>query len=74
MALTTELSYFTLRRYQSSWSAQNVVEEIMKPRQNPTFEEGTSAAWLYDLLKPHVTKVSFIKDAINGDSGEAEGS
>jgi len=22
-----------------------------------TFEEGTSAAWLYDLLKPHVTKL-----------------
>ena len=22
-----------------------------------TFEEGTSAAWLYDLLKPHVVKV-----------------
>jgi len=22
-----------------------------------TFEEGTSAAWLHDLLKPHVTKV-----------------
>src|SRR5437879_12346940 len=22
-----------------------------------TFEEGTCAAWLYDLLKPHVTKV-----------------
>jgi len=22
-----------------------------------TFEEGTSAAWLYDLMKPHVTKV-----------------
>src|SRR6202140_3034452 len=22
-----------------------------------TLEEGTSAAWLYDLLKPHVTKV-----------------
>src|ERR1700687_3458711 len=22
-----------------------------------TFEEGTSAAWLYDLVKPHVTKV-----------------
>ena len=21
-----------------------------------TFEEGTSAAWLYDLLKPHVAK------------------
>jgi hypothetical protein len=24
---------------------------------NVTFEEGTSAAWLYDLLKPHVTKI-----------------
>src|SRR5260370_34473736 len=23
-----------------------------------TFEEGASAAWLYDLLKPHVVKVS----------------
>ena len=23
-----------------------------------TFEEGTSAAWLYDLLKPHVTRHS----------------
>jgi hypothetical protein len=22
-----------------------------------TFEEGTSAAWLYDLLKPHVAKI-----------------
>jgi hypothetical protein len=22
-----------------------------------TFEEGTCAAWLYDLLKPHVTKL-----------------
>jgi hypothetical protein len=22
-----------------------------------TFEEGTGAAWLYDLLKPHVTKL-----------------
>jgi transposase len=22
-----------------------------------TFEEGTSAAWLYDLVKPHVTKL-----------------
>jgi transposase len=22
-----------------------------------TFEEGTSAVWLYDLLKPHVTKL-----------------
>jgi hypothetical protein len=24
-----------------------------------TFEEGTSAAWLYDLLKPHVTRLGF---------------
>jgi transposase len=24
---------------------------------NVTFEEGTSAAWLYDLLKPHVTNL-----------------
>ena len=23
-----------------------------------TFEEGTSATWLYDLLKPHVTKLT----------------
>ncbi len=23
-----------------------------------TLEEGTAAAWLYDLLKPHVTKVT----------------
>jgi hypothetical protein len=22
-----------------------------------TFEEGTSAAWLYDLIQPHVTEV-----------------
>jgi hypothetical protein len=22
-----------------------------------TFEEGTSAAWLHDLLKPHVTRL-----------------
>ena len=25
-----------------------------------TFEEGTWAAWLYDLLKPHVTKLAHI--------------
>ena len=24
-----------------------------------TFEEGTWATWLYDLLKPHVTKLSY---------------
>src|SRR5215472_1290636 len=28
-----------------------------------TFEEGTSAAWLYDLLKPHVTKVVVLRSA-----------
>jgi hypothetical protein len=26
-----------------------------------TFEEGTGAAWLYDLLKPHVTEVVVCK-------------
>src|SRR5579863_6860986 len=29
-----------------------------------TFEEGTCAAWLHDLLKPHVTKV--VDAGING--------
>ncbi len=36
-----------------------------------TFEEGTAAAWLYDLLKPHVTKVVVCnprKNAFNGSS------
>jgi hypothetical protein len=28
-----------------------------------TFEEGTSAAWLYDLLKPHVTKLVVVRSA-----------
>ena len=26
-----------------------------------TFEEGTWAAWLYDLLKPHVTKIELLR-------------
>ena len=30
-----------------------------------TFEEGTWAAWLYDLLKPHVAKVTAITAAYN---------
>ena len=30
-----------------------------------TFEEGTWAAWLYDLLKPHVTKVVVCNPRIN---------
>src|SRR6202047_4036763 len=28
-----------------------------------TFEEGTWATWLYDLLKPHVTKVGGLRSA-----------
>jgi len=28
-----------------------------------TFEEGTWAAWLYDLLKPHVTKLVGVRSA-----------
>jgi hypothetical protein len=40
-----------------------------------TFEEGTWAAWLYDLLKPHVTEVlvcnprknALLKDGSKGD-------
>jgi transposase len=36
-----------------------ILEFILALRRNVhvTFEEGTWAAWLYDLLKPHVTKV-----------------
>jgi hypothetical protein len=37
-----------------------------------TFEEGTSAAWLYDLLKPHVAKVLVCdprKNALLKDGG-----
>mgnify|MGYP001794440423 CR=1 FL=1 len=39
--------------------AATVLEFIQGLRGNlsVTCEEGTSAAWLYDLLKPHVTKV-----------------
>ena len=44
-----------------------------------TFEEGTWAAWLYDLLKPHVTKVvvcnprknALLKDGNKGDKIDA---
>ena len=28
-----------------------------------TFEEGTWAAWLYDLLKPHVTRIGGVRSA-----------
>src|ERR1700759_1906432 len=31
-----------------------------------TFEEGTWAAWLYDLLKPHVTKLMVCDPRSNG--------
>src|SRR6516164_7861427 len=39
--------------------ANTILEFIEGLRGNVhvTFEEGTWAAWLYDLLKPHVTKV-----------------
>jgi transposase len=46
---------------------------------NVTFEEGTWASWLYDLLKPHVTKVlvcnprksALLKDGNKGDKIDA---
>jgi transposase len=46
---------------------------------NVTFEEGTWATWLYDLLKPHVTKVvvcnprksALLKDGSKGDKIDA---
>jgi transposase len=39
--------------------ASTILEFLLGLRRNVhvTFEEGTWAAWLYDLLKPHVTKV-----------------
>src|SRR6201987_5191159 len=44
-----------------------------------TFEEGTSAAWLYDLLKPHVANVlvcdprknALLKDGSKSDRSDA---
>src|SRR5256712_12222360 len=44
-----------------------------------TFEEGPSAAWLYDLLKPHVTKIvvcdprrnALLKEGNKGDQVDA---
>ena len=44
-----------------------------------TFEEGTLAAWLYDLLKPHVTEVlvcnprknALLKEGSKGDKIDA---
>src|SRR5438876_8521098 len=44
-----------------------------------TFEEGTWAAWLYDLLKPHVTKIvvcdprrnALLKEGNKGDQVDA---
>jgi hypothetical protein len=34
-----------------------------------TFEEGTWAAWLYDLLKPHVSEVLVCNTRKNGKDG-----
>ena len=36
-----------------------------------TFEEGTSAAWLYDLLKPYVAKVVVCEECF-AKSGQQE--
>jgi len=38
----------------------STIVEFIKGLQGPlslTFEEGTSAAWLHDLLKPHVSRL-----------------
>ena len=57
--------------------ANTILEFIQGLRRSVhvTFEEGTWAAWLYDLLKPHVTKVvvcnprknALLKDGNKGD-------
>jgi hypothetical protein len=39
-----------------------------------TFEEGTWAAWLYDLLKPHVTEVLVCNTRKNGKGIRVTGS
>ena len=61
--------------------ANTILEFIEGLRGNVhvTFEEGTWAAWLYDLLKPHVTKVvvcnprknALLKDGNKGDKIDA---
>ena len=69
-----------------------VIKSALKPRRAPfcssstgcadlqvTFEEGTWAAWLYDLVKPHVTgvvvcnprKAALLKDGSKGDRIDA---
>jgi hypothetical protein len=37
-----------------------------------TFEEGTWAAWLYDLLKPHVTKLVVCDPRKNSGQGKQQ--
>ena len=61
--------------------ANTILEFLQGLRGNVhvTFEEGTWAAWLYDLLKPHVTKVlvcnprknALLKDGNKGDKIDA---
>ena len=53
--------------------AATVLEFIQGLRGNlsVTFEEGTSAAWLYDLLKPHVTKNALLKAGNKNDRVDA---
>ncbi len=61
--------------------ANSILEFILGLRRNVhvTFEEGTWAAWLYDLLKPHVTNVvvcnprknALLNDGNKGDETDA---
>ena len=37
--------------------AATILQFFQGLRGSVTFEEGTPATWLYDLLKPHVTKL-----------------
>ena len=52
--------------------ASTILEFILALRRNVhvTFEEGTWAAWLYDLLKPHVTKVVVCNPRTNAWLGD----
>src|SRR5260370_8977777 len=45
--------------YMSETKASTILQSIQGVRGDlhVTFEEGTWAAWLYDLLKPHVTEL-----------------
>src|SRR5438552_18257578 len=59
MAATTRLELTTSAVTDGLYNGliSNDVGEHLRRDVHVTFEEGTSAAWLYDLLKPHVTKL-----------------